>query len=632
MSKLLKVVASLVLLLVAVVIIAPMVVDPNDYKEEIQQLVKEKTGRELLIKGELSLSVFPWVGVGISQVSLSNADGFKESHFAEIELAEVKVKVLPLLTRKIDVSTVVLKGLQLNLAKNKAGLSNWADMVKPSSEKVEKPAVVTDGGSSGAAIGALAVGGVQVIDANINWTDASKNENYKLINLDLTTQAIVLDKPVGIDLAFTVDSSKPKVTARFELKGDLLINAALNRFDFHDMTLAIDAAGEPIPNGAMKVVLASNLTADLAGLGQLKLKPLSIKFDDSTLEGFASVSNLSKPAVNFNLSLDTINVDRYLPKQAAASGGSSEAKQQVVVPSPAATALIPVKTLRELNIDGLFEIKSLVVNGLTAEQVSLNVLAKNGVLTTKQEVRAFYNGSYKGKTVVDARQQTPKISINEQVSNINIEPLLQDLTGEAKLSGVANINASLVTRGNSIKAFKSALNGTANFSFKEGAITGIDVAGLMEQAQAVLKGDLSAATAKTGGSTPFTDMSASTKITNGLVQNDDLLISSPLIVVKGEGSASLASEILDYRLSLQRTKALSEAEKADKKDLKNLLIPVNVSGTFAEPSIQLDVKAILLATQQEKIDKKKEELKAKLNEKLNKKLNGKAGELLKGLF
>jgi len=437
---------------------------------------------------------------------------------------------------------------------------------------------------------------------------------------------------VGIDLAFTVDSSKPKVTARFELKGDLLINAALNRFDFHDMTLAIDAAGEPIPNGAMKVVLASNLTADLAGLGQLKLKPLSIKFDDSTLEGFASVSNLSKPAVNFNLSLDTINVDRYLPKQAAASGGSSEAKQQVVVPSPAATALIPVKTLRELNIDGLFEIKSLVVNGLTAEQVSLNVLAKNGVLTTKQEVRAFYNGSYKGKTVVDARQQTPKISINEQVSNINIEPLLQDLTGEAKLSGVANINASLVTRGNSIKAFKSALNGTANFSFKEGAITGIDVAGLMEQAQAVLKGDLSAATAKTGGSTPFTDMSASTKITNGLVQNDDLLISSPLIVVKGEGSASLASEILDYRLSLQRTKALSEAEKADKKDLKNLLIPVNVSGTFAEPSIQLDVKAILLATQQEKIDKKKEELKAKLNEKLNKKLNGKAGELLKGLF
>jgi len=129
-----------------------------------------------------------------------------------------------------------------------------------------------------------------------------------------------------------------------------------------------------------------------------------------------------------------------------------------------------------------------------------------------------------------------------------------------------------------------------------------------------------------------TDMSATAKISNGLIQNNDLLVSSPVINVKGEGNASLVNEKLDYRLSLQRTKALSEAEQADKKDLKNLLIPVNVGGTFAEPSIQLDVKAILLATQQEKIEEKKQELKTKLQEKLNEKLKGRAGDLLKGLF
>jgi len=89
-------------------------------------------------------------------------------------------------------------------------------------------------------------------------------------------------------------------------------------------------------------------------------------------------------------------------------------------------------------------------------------------------------------------------------------------------------------------------------------------------------------------------------------------------------------------LSLQRTKALSEAEQADKKDLKNLIIPVNLNGTFANPSIKLDVQAILLATQQEKIDQKKQQLKEKLekkiNDKLGDKLKGQAGELLKGLF
>ena len=632
MGKLLKVIAGVILLLVAAVIIAPMVVDPNDYKEEIQQLVEDKTGRDLSIKGELKLSIFPWIGIAINQVSLSNAKGFKDNSFAEIESAEIKVKLLPLFTKQVDVSTVVLKGLQLNLAKNKGGVSNWADLAKPSNDKEEEPSsVAKDESSDAASLGALAVGGVQVIGANINWDDASKNERYKLIDLDLTTESLTLDKPVSIDLAFTVDSSKPKASARFELKGNLLINAALNRFDFNDMTLAIDAAGEPIPNGAMTVNLAGNLTADLAASGQVKLEPLSIKFDDSTLEGFVSVNDLSKPAVNFNLSMDTINVDRYLPKQAANDSGSSS-QQSVAVPSPAAAALIPVQTIRELNVDGLFDVGSLVVNGLKAEQVTLKVLAKNGVLTTQQEVKAFYNGSYQGKTIVNARQKTPKISVKEKVSNINIEPLLLDLMGESALSGVANISVDLTTRGNTVAAFKSALNGTADLNFKDGAITGLDVAALMQQAQAVLKGDIAAARVNTGGNTPFSDMSASAKITNGLIQNDDLLIRSPLINIKGEGSASLNSEKLDYRLSLQRTKALSESEQADKKDLKNLLIPVNVAGTFAEPSVQLDVKAILLATQHEKIEKKKEELKTKLNDKLNEKLKGKAGDLLKGLF
>ncbi|MEY8241054.1 MAG: AsmA family protein [Cycloclasticus sp.] len=630
MGKLLKIIAGLVFLLVLAVIAVPMVVDPNDYREEIQQAVKERTGRDLLINGELSLSVFPWLGVGINQVSLSNADGFKDNYFAQIEQANIKIKLLPLISHQIDVSTIVLKGLTLNLAKNQQGVTNWADLAKPSAKKATQATTAPDNAPSGAELAAIAIGGVEIVDANVNWFDASNNENYRLIDLELTTESLSLGKPMAVDLAFTVDSSQPKVTARLELTGDLLINEALNRFNFHNMKLAIDAAGEPIPNGTMQVDLASQLTVDLAGFGQVKLEPLTVTFDDSKLTGFAALENLSKPAIKFNLDLDTIDVDRYLPKQAAVEGSAD--KPKAVLASPVASALIPVETIRELNIDGQFGIGALTVNGLKAEQVSLQLLAKNGVLSSEQQVKVFYGGSYNGTTVVDARQQTPRISVKEQASNIDIGPLLQDLTGKPSLSGEANIKANVNTRGNSIAAFKSALNGSASLSLKEGAISGIDVAALMQQAQAVLKGDLSAVSTAGAGSTPFSDMSASAKITNGLLQNEDLLISSPLINVVGAGSADLVSEKLDYRLTLQRTKALSEAELADTKDLKNLHVPVNVAGTFAEPSIQLDVKAILLATQQEKIEEKKQELKDKLQDKLNEKLKGRAGELLKGLF
>ena len=634
MGKLLKVVVGFVLLLLAVVVIAPMVIDPNDYREEIQTVVKEKTGRELSIKGQLSLSVFPWIGVGIEQVSLSNASGFKGEYFAQIEQAEVKVKLLPLLSQHLEVSTVVLKGLQLNLAKNKAGVSNWADMVGTPESQTEAESTEKASDSSASAIGAIAVGGLQIIDASITWDDASKKERYQLMDLDLTTDALSLGQPMGLDLAFTVDSSNPKATMRLKLQGDVLINAALDKVDVQQLRLVMDAAGDPVPNGAMQVELTSNLVADLANAGQLIVNPLTIKFDDSTLTGQAQLSDFSKPAIQFDLAVDTINVDRYMPKQAETD--ASAGKATGAVPTPAATALIPVETIRSLDIDGVFKVGSLIVNGLKAEQTSVQVQAKNGVLKTKQGVKAFYNGSYQGETVVDARQNTPKISINERISGVNIEPLLMDLMGESKLSGVANINADLTTRGVSIDDFKSALNGRTDFSFKDGAISGIDVAALMQQAKAVLSGDVAAATIDSSGNTPFSDMSGSATINNGLVKNNDLLITSPLMQVKGEGQANLVNEQLDYRLSLQRTKALSEAEQADKKDLKNLIIPVNVNGTFANPSIKLDVQAILLATQQEKIDQKKQQLKEKLekkiNDKLGDKLKGQAGELLKGLF
>lgn len=631
MRTLFKILGGLVLLLVVTIIVAPMLIDPNDYREEIQAVVKDKTGRDLSINGDLNLSIFPWVGVGINEVSLSNATGFNAEYFAEIQEANVKVKLLPLLSRQVEVSTVVLKGMRLNLAKDKRGKTNWEDMIQSSAEGDKKPSDTNADQASGAALGAIAIGGVQIVDASISWDDASKGESYNLTDLGLSTDALSLGSPMGVELAFTVESSKPKATIRLKLDGDVVINEGLNKFDFQDLALAIDAAGEPVPNGAMKVDIATHLVADLAKSGSLTLDPMTIKFDDSTLSGKASVNNFDKPAVTFDLAVDTINIDRYLPKTAT-EGSQSSAGNSTSVPPPAAVALIPVQTVRDLNINGLFVVKSLIVNGLTAQEASVKVVAKNGVLNSQQSVKKFYNGSYEGKTTVDARQNTPRISVKEQVTGVDIEPLMVDLMGESKVSGVANIKAALTTRGNTVAAFKSALNGTAQFSFEDGTVKGIDVAALIKQGEAVLKGDVSALAAQGTGETAFANMSGTAQITNGLVNNQDLLMASPLINIKGAGTANLVSEVLDYRLTLQRTKALSEAEQADAEDLKNMLIPVNVSGTFAKPSIKVDTKAIVLETQKEKIEEKKTELKEKLDEKIGEKLKGPAGDLLKSLF
>jgi len=627
MGKLLKIVSGLVLLIVGAAIVAPRVIDPNDYREQIQTVVKEKTGRDLAINGDLSLSLFPWIGIGLNDVSLSNAVGFKTEPFAKIQEANVKVKLLPLLFQHVEVSTVVLKGMSLSLEKNQAGKTNWDDMVQPSTEPDATKDKPTEQ-SSTLAMGAIAIGGLQIVDANITWDDASKGEHYSLAGLDLTTDALSLGSPMGIELALTVNSRKPKATVSLKLNGDLVINSAFDKFDLQGMTLVINAAGNSVPGAAMKIDMASHLIADLSDGGSLTLNPLTIKFDDSTLSGNAAINHFAKPSIQFDLAVDTINLDRYRPKP---TDTESSTQTTPVAPPSAALALIPVQTLRDLNIEGIFKVQSVMAMGLSGKEVSVKLVAKNGVLKSEQGIKEFYNGRYVGKTIVDARQNTPKIIIKEQVTNINIEPLLIDLLGESPIAGVANITAALTTHGNTVPAFKSALNGTAEFSFNDGAVTGVDVDALMKQAQAILDGDFVAALIKGVGKTPFSKASGTAQINNGLINNQDLIVTTPLVNVAGVGTANLVNEQIDYQLTLQRSKS-SAAEEVDSKDIKNILIPVKINGTFAEPNVSLDVKAMVMNTQKAKIDEQKEALKKKITEKINEKLKGPAGELLKSLF
>ena len=105
MGSLIKWLFGLILLvvvvIVAAVVILPMVIDPNDYKPQIVATAKEKLGRDVAIEQDLGLSVFPWLGIETGGVRIGNADGFKAASFAEIEKLGLKVKLLPLLSRKI---------------------------------------------------------------------------------------------------------------------------------------------------------------------------------------------------------------------------------------------------------------------------------------------------------------------------------------------------------------------------------------------------------------------------------------------------------------------------------------------------------------------------------------------------
>ncbi len=713
MGRLFKIILSifaiLIVLIIAAVVILPLVIDPNDYKPEIQKAVKDSTGRDLLIDGDLQLSVFPWLGVSTGKLTLSNAPGFSDKVFAEIAESNVKVKLFPLLSKELEVSRVVLKGLVLNLAKNKQGVSNWDDLAKKDntpdastqSEKSDEKTV--------SPLAALAIGGISIEQAQISWNDQQQGKHYEINDFNFSTGSLAFDQAIDIDLSLTAVDKKSNLSESIILSTALLVNEQLDIFRLNSFNLKSTTKGKDIPGESLKANLLADIAVDLtqqtlkvvglklnsAGLnvsgeingtnindkpvfaGPIKIaefnlaqfmqkmsmalpamqdvnaltklsvdfnlrattdtadiQNLIIKLDDTTINGSSNIKNFAKPAINFNLNIDAIDIDRYLaPKK------PEEQAKTVVTPASAAAAsasLFPVETLRGLNVNGLVNIGSLKVNQLKMQGLSLKLNAKNGVIKTHQTVKQLYQGAYNGGATINVKNRTPSVTLNESLTKVDIQSLLTDMQGESRITGTVTANASIKGRGNSVAAIKSSLDGKLSFNFKDGVVKGFNIQKIIDNSKALLKGTPLPADNK-NDQTVFSSISGTANINNGLVTNDDFSMKSSKVQIDGKGTANLGTDKLDYQVKAQLLKTAKAATEAN--ITKGVPIIINVGGTIAEPSYQLDIAAMLLEKNKEKLDKllgkNKEKITKKADEllkKLDDKVGPGVGDLIKGFF
>ncbi|MCK5347748.1 MAG: AsmA family protein, partial [Desulfobacula sp.] len=127
-----------VVLIIAAVIIIPQFIDVKKYKPTIEQKVVEATGRSFTLGDDMDLSVFPWVGVKLTDLHLGNLAGYKEKDMVSVKNFEVRLKVMPLLSKRIEVKTFVLDSPKIYLEKLKNGDANWQGIGKQQGEKAQK--------------------------------------------------------------------------------------------------------------------------------------------------------------------------------------------------------------------------------------------------------------------------------------------------------------------------------------------------------------------------------------------------------------------------------------------------------------------------------------------------------------
>ncbi len=752
-------------------------VDPNDYKDDITTAVQSATGRELIIDGDLELSVFPWLGLSLGQTQLGNAAGFGDQPMAQVEAVDIKVKLLPLLERQLEMKTVLLHGLQLNLARRADGSSNWDDLTGQPAETTETPNKKTSPADESAPppLAALAIGGIELSNAHIIWDDQQNGQHITIDNLQLQTGALALGKPVDIHLSLDVETREPALRNHIEFSTRVDIDDTLQQLKLSGLQLTIDSQGESLPVSPLNLRLGAEITAnpdtqqatisdlqiDVLGtelradirleqwqngdariridirdpqalasllppdlskqlLGEssltaeaawnldrqtatvktlqiraaglqidsnldakqiidapqasgrfsiaefsprqlaasadielaetsdprvldkaslslafnaspdaIELQKLTLLADDTQLTGTATVSNFAQPAIRFELAIDDIDVDRYLPPQ----------PDTPPAPVPAGAAVeaagLPLEPLRALDMDGRITVGKFKAANARLSDILLVIKAKSGQLRLHPLQANLYGGSYAGDIRMDVRSDTPKISLDEVIKNVQAGPLLKDVNGDDPISGTANLQARITTLGSEPEAMMKTLNGSAQVQFLDGAVKGINIGHMLRSAQARLKGR--PAPPEEMKQTDFAEITASVTIAEGVVTNKDLSAKTPLLRISGEGTVDLPKARLDYRLVNTIVNTATGQAGKDLEQLRGLPIPIRIKGPFDDPKISLDLKSVMNAKAKQKLDQQKLKEKAdkaliEKREKAKEKVKEEVDKALKGLF
>jgi AsmA protein len=207
--------------------------------------------------------------------------------------------------------------------------------------------------------------------------------------------------------------------------------------------------------------------------------------------------------------------------------------------------------------------------------------------TSFDEVQ-LYDGHGKGFLNVDATGNTANIGANFALDGLSALPFLKDAADMQWLSGKAKVGLQLASNGANQLQLVEALNGKADVKFSNGAIVGFNLPGAIRNiTQGKFSGFKTAPTEKTD----FSELSASFNVVNGIAQNQDLQLFSPMLRVSGSGAIQLPARAIDYTVKPKIVASLEGQQGAQ--GASGIEIPVRISGSWQKPTFEPDFKGVL---------------------------------------
>ena len=424
-------------------------INPAQLTQLLSSAIKEATGRELKIAGPVSLRIFPSLGITAERVSLSNATWAEKSDMLRVQRLELDIELIPLLSKRVELNTINLSGVDAYLQTNKLGVGNW-DFTPP-------------------------------LSAEINTTNAPISISNSAATVPAVTPA---STPAQADPVRIKNLNITNAHLRYQSFGSAEKSVLLPKLSLISSSSKTDITGQA-QYAAYQLSIKGKTSNLRDALDDWNISPVSIKVDlaltvnGKTLNVLGEIDKKPQVLPSFNLNLSSKSFELAPMAGSAALAGASGTKGTPKAPSQSrgkfffSDDALPFDLLPEANGKLTINIEQLSIPG----RVPMTGVKGNLVFGgSKININDLSFGLGKGSGTVQVglsqfQGPNPTLLIKGMAKGFTLEQLMDALDSNAKVKGGdAEIAFNLRSSGSTMHQLASKANGVVQLSIGKGSL------------------------------------------------------------------------------------------------------------------------------------------------------------------
>jgi len=543
-------IAALIGLALAGLIASSWLVNRDALRSAVEAQFRAVTGLDLVVKGNIEVSVFPGSYVSFHDVGLKG--GGTADPALRVDVLTANLRLLPLLLQRFEIADVMMLRPQIHVVRQADATSNWTPFIQTITRTM-RPGAESQ----------MSFSEIRIQDGVLTFEDNATQAAEKLEDLDLS-------------LAWPSISRSFAATGQFDWRGER-IEGSISVSDFlaalsgDRSGLKMRLASPPLKlafDGTVanrtSALMEGTLTVDspslrnalrwtgqeppgAGGFGRFALRAranvvgpsialtnVNAELDGNAAEGVITYTTNGRQTLQATLAADALDFTPYISTFRLLASGARDWNRQ----------MFDLQALSSTDLDMRLSAAKVTVGSSKLGRTAFGANLRNGVLALSVGEAQMYGGIVRGSFGIARADTVADVKAELQFNDVDLQACAGELFGVSSLSGRGNLNVSLTASGSSPFGLAQSLDGTATLSGHEGAISGFNIEQLLKRLE---RRPLSGSGNFRSGSTPYDNLTVAMKFSDGVATADDIRVEGPTARITMTGTASVPTREYDFK-------------------------------------------------------------------------------------